>query len=84
MNTTKKAVGRPATKPRPVRPEFLAMIVQPGESIGEVCRKAVRMANQKHCRICFNYQGMELEAREGDEAWSIADQWFHAQKGKAV
>ena len=80
----KNQVGRPVTKKRQPKPEFLEMPVQPGESIGEVCRRAVRLANQKHTVIQFVFQGMVLEAREDDDEWEIGNKWFATQKKGAA
>lgn len=81
--TPTNPVGRPLTKKRPPKPAFLVMPVSPGDSIGEACRRAVRMADAKHTTVRFTYQGMDLEAKEGDDEWTIANGWFRAQKGKA-
>lgn len=80
---TKQPVGRPVTTKPPEKPAFLTMIVASGDSIGETCRKAVKLAQQKHTVIRFNYQGMDLEATEDTDEWDLANKWFRAQKGKA-
>lgn len=80
----KQSVGRPKTKILDPKPAFLTMIVNTGDSIGEACRRAVRLADQKHCPIRFTYQGMDLEAQEGADEWDLANRWFQAQKGRAV
>lgn len=80
--TTKQPVGRPVTKKPPVKPEFLECPVLSGDSIGEACRRAVRMADAKHTKVRFTFQGVPLEANEGDDEWDLANKWFRAQKGR--
>ena len=74
--TTKQPVGRPKTKPRPVKPEFIEMAVLSGDSIGDACRRAVKQAAAKHTKIRFTFQGVQLEANEDSDEWTIANHWF--------
>jgi hypothetical protein len=74
--STRNPVGRPKTKPRPVKPEFLEMPVLSGDSIGDACRRAVKQAAAKHTKVRFIFQGIPLEANEDDDEWEIANHWF--------
>jgi len=82
--TTKNPVGRTTTKMREPKPEFLSMPVQPREAIGEVCRRAVRLAQQKHTVIRFNYQGMDLEAAEDSDEYDLMNYWFRNRDRKGA
>ncbi len=76
MNISKNTVGRPQTKPRPVKPEFIEMAVLSVDSIGDACRRAVKQAAAKHTKVRFTFQGVQLEANEDSDEWEIANHWF--------
>lgn len=83
--TTKNPVGRPTKpKPREDKAAFITLTVNPGESIGEVCRRAVREAGYKHCLVRFTFQGVDLEATEDVDPWDLGNIWFRSQKKGAA
>lgn len=84
MSTRTNPVGRPITKQRPPKPEFLTVVAGPTDSIGDVSRRAVKLADAKHCPVHFTFQGIEIVALPDEDIWDPANRWFKAQKGKAV
>lgn len=76
MTPTKQPVGRPAKKKREEKPEFMEMPVLNGDSIGDACRRAVKLADAKHTPVRFVFQGVQLEAKEDDDPWTVANFWF--------
>jgi hypothetical protein len=76
MTTTKQPVGRPITKARPVKPDWLESQVLPGDSIGEASKRAVRLANARHSRVRFVYQGLTIEAEEDGDAMDCVNFWL--------
>lgn len=69
-------VGRPVTKKREEKLEFLTMDVGSSDSIGDACRRAVKIADAKHTPVRFVFQGVPLEAKEDDDPWTVANFWF--------
>lgn len=80
MSTTPNPVGRPVTKEPPVKPEHLTVEVGPSDSIGDVSRRAVKLADAKQCPVRFTFQGIHVEALPDEDVWDPANRWFAAKK----
>lgn len=76
MSTTPNPVGRPVTKEPPVKPEFLTVDVGPTDSIGDVSRRAVKLADAKKCPVRFTFHGIHVEALPDEDVWDPANRWF--------
>lgn len=72
------------TPPNPVDrpPEFLTLDVLSGDSIGDISRRAVKLADAKKLPVRFTFQGVPLEAKEGDDPWTIGNFWFRNRDKK--
>lgn len=77
---TKQPVGRPVTKEPPLKPDFLTVDVGPSDSIGDVSRRAVKLADSKKCPVRFTFQGIEVQALPDEDEWDPGNRWFAAKK----
>jgi hypothetical protein len=85
MNNTKNPVGRP-TKPkqREEKPAFLTVDAGPSDSIGDVSRRAVKLADANKCPVRFVFQGIAVEALPEEDIWDPANRWFALKKKGAA
>lgn len=63
-----------------MKPEFLTVDVGPSDSIGDVSRRAVKLADQHKCPIRFQFGGIDVEALPEEDQWDCANRWFAASK----
>lgn len=70
------------TKTRPPKPEFLTVVAGPTDSIGDVSRRAVKLADSKQCPVHFTFQGIHVEALPDEDVWDPANRWLKAEKAR--
>lgn len=72
----KRPVGRPVTKNPDAKPDYLTICAGPTDSIGEVSKRAVKLADARKCPVKFVFQGIEVTAMPGEDGWDVGDRWF--------
>lgn len=59
--------------------EKVEMAARPGDSIYNLAKKAVEMANERQEIVWFDFNGEQIHAAPGDEAQALIDAWEDRQ-----